>query len=529
MQFIDFQDTGISSLIKDYLSQKEQLAPFYNRFPDAENYPLQAAEKLASYAHRETLVQAITQQHKNLELTEKQKFNLDLLAQPNTVTVTTGHQLNLLSGPLYFIYKILHTVKICDALNAENNGYQYVPVFWMATEDHDFEEINHFHTYEKKFAFDAESGGFTGDIDSSQTEDALTTFMEELGDNRFAKSLKEIIQKAYFSQLSLAEATRTLVHELLGEFGILMLDGNSHELKKCMIPYFEQELFSSKSQQLVEETNEKLKDYNNQAFARPINLFYLHENQRERIEKTAQGFILVNSGKQFTADEIKNELHQSPEKFSPNVILRPLYQEVVLPNIAYVGGGGEIAYWLQLKAVFQQAGIPFPMLVLRNSALLIPPAIKHKAEEPGLLSDRMFQPLFKIQNEFAEKNSELFAELYSLENDLKAKFTLLQNIASKTSPVFRQMVEAQQTKQLKGYAKMHQRLLKSEKIRLQEKMDSIESVHTFFFPKGNWQERVINFSEFYRHSGQDLFRLIYEALPPFQSKFVMIETDTPFP
>lgn len=521
---IPFQDTNVSGLMKDYLSQKDNLKSFYGKFPTKENYFSQAKEKLRNYSHRAVLSSVLSQQMGSLELYAKQEKNIELLKLNNTVTVTTGHQLNLLSGPLYFIYKILHTVKICDELNASQSEINFAPIYWMATEDHDFDEINHFNLYENSFSYTAKSGGYVGDISSEFTEDTLTKFIQGLGDNKFEIRLKEIVQSAYFQKLSLAEATRVLVHELLGEFGILILDADNSDLKKLMIPYFEKELVENNTQRIVQETNERLNK--SQAYVREINLFYLNNGIRERIEKTENGFTLVESGKAFNKEEILFELNQYPEKFSPNVILRPFYQEVILPNVAYVGGGGEIAYWLQLKANFELNNVPFPMLVLRNSMLIIPNAIKHKAEKVDLLSAQMFEPLHTLRNNYVEEKSELFNELKALENDLKTKFDALENISNRTTASFSQMVKAQKQKQLNGYKNLHQRLLKAEQERHEVQIRQIEEVKSYIFPKNNWQERVINFSYFYQNNGSALFQKIYEAMPTFDSAFNILALDS---
>lgn len=523
---INFEQTGVSSLIKDYLNQKDGLKSFYSLFPHKENYPVQAQNKLNQYEHRKTLVSSLENQMNSLELTEKQKVNLNLLKKENAVTVTTGHQLNLLTGPLYFIYKILHVVKICDELNQKQNKIHHVPIFWMATEDHDFEEINHFQDYRNRYEYSAEEGGFVGEISSENTEKSLLEFISNLGENKFEQKLKQIIQSAYFQKYDLATATRILVHQLLGEFGILILDANDVTLKKLMVPYFEKELFENPSQSLVEKTNQDLSSYKNQAFAREINLFYLKNNKRERIEKDENGFILVDSGQKFSHAEMRNELQHSPEKFSPNVILRPLYQEITLPNIAYIGGGGEIAYWLQLKSVFENYKVLFPMLVVRNSMLIVPNALKHKAEKYNLLSSEMFRPASDFKNIFTEKQSHLFAELKTLEKSLLKQFDSLEKIASQTTDSFGKMVKAQEQKQIGGFKKMHKRLLKSEQKRFDEEIQKIDEIYAYFFPENNWQERVINFSEFYTTNGSELFDNIYKNLDAFDSSFNILILDS---
>ncbi|MGV4530397.1 bacillithiol biosynthesis cysteine-adding enzyme BshC [Ornithobacterium rhinotracheale] len=523
MKNIDLKDTSVSAIIKDYLSQKDSLKFAYHRFPSFENYVAQAEEKAQNYTHRKVLFAELQKQHEELNLSPKQKENLALLAQENTLTVTTGHQLNIATGPLYFLYKIMHVVKLSDELNQKQQKWNFVPIYWMATEDHDWDEIDHFNLYNQKYTCHKEQvGGAVGRLDTSGMEAVISALKEKLPPNRFSEEVIAMLEKAYASGRTLAEATRGLVQELLGEYGILILDADSHELKKLMIPYFEQELLENPSQSLVQATNEKLSEYKNQAYAREINLFYLSENKRERIEREGEEFVLVDSQQKFSQDEFLQILHKTPEKFSPNVILRPMYQEVILPNVAYIGGGGEIAYWLQLKEVFAHYGVIFPMLVVRNSALVLPENLARKAENLGLNEHNMFEPMHEFTRHLVEENSDLIEELEALKNVLKSNFEKAHALAQKTDVSFAQMLKAQEAKQIKGYEKMRKRLLKAERIKMNDKVQRIEQLFNFMFPNGTWQERRINFIQFYVEQGQEFIQEIYKGLLPLENKFIIL-------
>lgn len=523
---IDFKKTGVSSLIQDYLSEKENLKLHYHRFPHKAHYALQAKEKLNTYEHREVLHKVLTKQLFGLDLSPKQRANLEKLKNPHTLTVTTGHQLNLLTGPLYFIYKILHTIKICDELNQHSTSFDYVPIYWMATEDHDFKEINHFHTYKNTYSFNAKEGGFVGDICTREAQEVLSEYIQSLPHNNFGKELKELIENSYLDAENLAQASKKLVHQLLGKYGILILDGNDSDLKKLMIPYFKQELLHHLAQEKITETNKALEQYKQQAYAREINLFFLYQNKRERIELIKDKFVLSESKKDFTPQELLSILNDAPERFSPNVILRPLYQEVILPNVAYVGGGGEISYWLQLKGMFDAYGVIYPMLVLRNSMLVLPNAMLHKAESLNLLPYKIFEPRFKIKREQATANSSLFQKVNDLKSQLENNFDELEAIAQKTGDDFAQMVEAQKKKQLNGFEKLNQRLNLSEQKQQKALMHKIDEIYDFMYPNNQWQERVINFSEFYKTSGDTFFDDIYEAMDAFNSSYHLLTLDS---
>ena len=156
---ISYQNSGyFSALMNDYLDQKSTLQSLYNRFPTLENFEAQIIEKKKNFneASRATLVSVLQQQYATVATSALTNQNIDALNNPNTFTVTTGHQLNLFSGPLYFLYKIISTINLTKELKAKYPTYNFVPIYWMATEDHDFEEINYFNFKGKKFRWNTE-------------------------------------------------------------------------------------------------------------------------------------------------------------------------------------------------------------------------------------------------------------------------------------------------------------------------------------------------------------------------------------
>lgn len=511
-----------SSLIKDYLSQDSAVQEFYDFFPSEENLLLQAQKKLSQYTHREILHTALSQQLMGLPLSEKQKENLAKLRLSNTVTITTGHQLNLLTGPLYFFYKILQTIKACEEMKKRHSEINFVPIFWMATEDHDFEEIHHFYYQNQKFQWYKEGGGPVGRMNLEGIETVFETFFSCLPDSRNAQSLKELIRNSYLNASTLTEATRKLVESLFAEFGLLMIDGDDPELKKLMIPYFEEDLLKNTAFQKVGETIEifQKKDYSVQVNPREINLFYIgKENLRERIVYDNGIFKVLNTDLEFSKEDILAELHAKPENFSPNVILRPIYQEVILPNIAYIGGTGELAYWLELKSFFDSQNVLFPILMVRNSLLILSEKQKSKLEKLHISYSDLFQPLYQLVNKNIEENSDLEIDFSGYEAQLEQIFKELEEKAIQTDSSFSKMVQAQRKKQLEGLSKMKARLTKAEKRRHAERVERIEILYTELFPNGNLQERISNFSAFYLEYGVDFVKEVYEIIEAIDFRF----------
>ncbi len=525
MVFWDAEQYGkFSSLIRDYLSQSEKTGYLYHQFPSESALISQTKEKLTQFSNRETTYKVLKNQLSRLDLSSKQIENLEKFKLSNSITITTGHQLNLLTGPLYFFHKILQVLKCCEEMNQKHPEWNFIPVFWMATEDHDFEEINHFYFKDRKFVWNKNAKGAVGKLDLDGIHTVFEHFFSQLPNSQNAKPLKKLIENSYLNSSDLTEATQKLVHQLFGERGLLMIDGDDKELKQLMIPAFREDLLKNTAFQLVEKTNEKLteNDYPLQVHPREINLFYLGDGSiRERIVWENEKFKVLNSDIQFTKEEILSELHSNPEKFSPNVILRPLYQETVLPNICYIGGSGEIAYWLQLKAFFDAQNVIFPILSVRNSLLFLTEKQHSKLEKLDISYEDLFLPLYELVNKNIEKHSEVEIDFESYENQLKQIFDELETKATQTDISFSKMVNAQRTKQLKGLENMKKRLSKAEKRKQSERVERIEKLYAEIFPNGNLQERILNFSELWLEYGAELTEEIYREIQPINFHFTI--------
>lgn len=521
---ITYQNSGyFTQLIVDYLEEKESLQSLYNRFPKIENFKSQIEEKSSNYnSNREILVAELEKQYQNLEVSKTTLNNIKLLNNSNTFTVTTGHQLNLFTGYLYFIYKIVSAINLCKQLKSEYPEYNFVPIYWMATEDHDFDEINYFNFKEKRIRWNRESSGPVGRLSTEGLGKVFDFFSKEVGNSSNAQKLKELFKNAYLKNNNLADATRFLVNELFKNEGLVILDGDSKELKKLFIPYAKKELLERTSFQKVTETNELLKDYFVQVNPREINLFYIEDDLRERIIFENGIYKVNNTTLQFSENEIVTELENYPEKFSPNVILRPLYEEVVLPNLCYIGGGGELAYWLELKTNFEANTVTFPILLLRNSVLLATEKQVAKADKLEL----SWKDLFSSQKELVDfqtrKKTTFEIDFSSQKEQLIKQFDYLHQLAAETDKSFLGAVKAQETKQLKGLENLEKRLLKAQKRKLSEELNRIISLQNELFPNQSLQERKINFSEFYLENNSLIEKLLKE-LKPLENKFLIVE------
>ena len=503
---IPYQDTQyFSKLILDYLNKNEKVKPFINHFPTLENFEKQITEKKTHQINRSVLVEVLKKQNKNFSLSKDSKENIDLLEFDTTFSVTTGHQLCLFTGPLYFIYKIISTINLCEQLTAQYPTNKFVPIFWMASEDHDFLEINHIHLFGKKMEWNTQQTGAVGKMNLKDFKNVISELKLVLGSHKNGDKLISLFQRAYLDHDNLADATRQLVNELFAKFGLVIIDGNDTALKKQFISQMKKDILDNGFVTTIQDCSNSLaENYKVQAFIRKINFFKLSEGKRELIKTSIT----------------EKEIEENPQQFSPNVLLRPLYQEFILPNIAYIGGEAEVAYWIQLKTAFKQEKIPFPILVLRNSALLIDEKQQHTFEKLGFELDDLFLSEDELNKKYllTHSNSEI-----SLEKDKKDLELLYQNIASRTSDLgFQSSIKAQLQKQLSSFDSLQEKLIRIEKKKSEVAIHQIAKIKNQLFPNNVLQERYDNFIPYYLKDGDNFIKTLKNNLDPLSPNFVVL-------
>lgn len=524
---IPFQKTGyFSKTICDYLDNKKEIQPFMGSFPNIDNFKKQVDIKKSSFKSesRSLLVRSLKNQYKNIASSELTFNNIESLSKENTFTITTGHQLNLFTGPLYFLYKIISVINLSEQLKKEAPENHFVPVYWMATEDHDFEEIQYFNFKKKKVSWNGIASGGVGRLSTKGLELVYKAFSKLLDSSVNANELRALFKKSYLEHDCLTDATRFLANELFSEYGLVIIDGDCVDLKRSFLPYIKKELFEQVAYKEVVETNKEFgKEYKIQVNPREINLFYLADGLRERIVLEDATYKVNNTDIEFNIEELEYELKLHPERFSPNVMMRPLYQEVILPNLCYVGGGGELAYWFELKSFFEAVNIPFPILLLRNSAVLISEKQSKKLEKLNVSAEELFLDQRDLINKKIKEHSVLVIDFSEQRQQTDSHFETLEKIAAQTDKSFIGAVKAQKQKQLNGLDHLEKRLLKAERKKYKDLTMRISALQDKIFPGQSLQERTTNFSEHYLEYGLDLIPAIKKALNPLDLEFTVIQ------
>jgi bacillithiol synthase len=516
---VDFKDSGtLNRLVLDYLEKNNKIAPYYGYFPDIEGFSKLLKTNPYAGFDRAALSDILLKQSAEVKNTfEATHANIGLLKNENVFTITTGHQLCLFTGPLYFIYKIFSAINLAEKLKKEFPDFNFVPVYWMASEDHDFEEISNFTSKGKTVIWESEQKGAVGDFKTAELKKILPQVREALGISENANYLFALFENAYLKHATLSQATRFLVNDLFGKYGLVIIDGNDDAFKKQIKTLFKKDIFDNYPVTAVNDSINKLETlgYHAQVSPRDINCFFIENNLRARIEKKDSTYNLVGTDRSFSAQELEQIIENSPHQLSPNVVLRPVYQQMILPNIAYVGGPGELAYWLEFKNMFDGLGVLFPVLMPRSFLTLIDKNVQHKINQLNFSGADFFKTEQELIREFMVKNKQVFdlnAEKASLKT-LYAKIT--ERVASydKTLAVH---VAAELQKALNKLDGISEKTNKALKRKSETDLNRIRAVKEVLFPHNVPQERSENFSNFYIAYGAIFFETLKKEIDPFE-------------
>jgi len=520
----DRRITGLFSEQQNLFAyEQEHLLHFINRTFSIENFEKQVRDKKSEFTEekRQTLVSELRKQYASLPAAKNVAENIDFLEKEHTFTITTGHQLSLFTGPVFFVYKILHVIRLCEELNQNYDAYRFVPVFWMASEDHDLEEVRSTDVFGKTLSWETDQQGPVGRM-STEGMDVLKSAVRSFFEGREASDVDEILES--YSGKTQAEAMLRLVHCLFGRYGLICLDGDNRAFKKSFIPYMERELKDSFSHDNVINTNRKLEKegLKIQVNPREINLFSLEPNERSRILKEKDGFFVKGHGV-LSLEQTLQLLHEHPESFSPNVVLRPLYQESILPNVCYVGGVGELSYWLQLKGVFEAVNSSYPLIQARTSVLYLDATTLKKLEKANLQLEDLFQDKEVLKRDKLKEQSgdDLnFTTLDALVQQLK------QELVSKVNGVdsgLQKYAEAEVVKLDKQLEGIREKLTRTMKQRHENQMNTIDHLFLKLFPDGVMQERALNiFSMCPDGRVHDRISQLHSLIDPFDSDLVIL-------
>ena len=514
-----------SNLVSDYLEANQKLDPFYTHPPNINGIKAAMVARDSFNTPRKELVDTLNKQYEGVKVSELVNANIQSLNNGKTYTVTTAHQPNIFTGPLYFIYKIAHTIALSRSLEKQIPGAHFVPVYYMGSEDADIDELGFVTIGGQKLVWQTKQTGAVGRMLVDAELLALIKLIEgQIGVSVQGAAWVNLLKNTFTIGKTIADATFEIVNHLFGEYGLVVLLPDSDKLKSLFTSVIEKELTTGFSNKAVQQTIQQLSaNYKVQAAGREINLFYLQGNKRERIVQTSIGFEVPALGLQFSKEQILLDLKNNPSCYSPNVILRGVFQETILPNIAFIGGGGELAYWLELKQVFADAAVPYPVLLLRNSFLLVPAKHAQQLKKMQINTINLFKGRPQvIIDSFVKANTSHHLQINAQMAAIEAQYTLIKEQAASIDTSLVDHIEALAHKQAQKLVQVQKKMLRAEKRKFEVEQQQITKIIEDLFPGGSLQERVENIADWYKMYGTHFVSAIVENSDDFSKGFTLL-------
>jgi bacillithiol biosynthesis cysteine-adding enzyme BshC len=520
-----YKSTGLfSKLVTDYIAGDEKIEKYFSYNADNEGIAKSIENRKSYKNNRGLLVEGLQEMYSSVSISDKVSRNIHSLLSENTFTVCTAHQPNIFTGHLYFIYKIVHAIKLADDLNEKYPDLHFVPVYFMGSEDADLEELGEVVVDGKKYNWQTDQKGAVGRMKiDAQFVALIDELDQQLAGRKYSEEIISKIRETYTINKNIDKSTFEFVNQLFGKYGLVVFIPDHPRYKNECKSIFKQELEQQFSSKILADT---LKDfpaeYKIQTKGRYINLFYLQENSRERIEKTETGFSVANTNLSFTKDAILNELDQFPERFSPNVILRPLVQELLLPNVAFIGGGGELAYWLELKKIFEVASVHYPVLILRNSFMMIDAKAMSEIQKLSLQPEDFFLSLLDISNKYIKITTSHQLQLVEEKTKMLALYDQVAKVVGNTDITLAEHASALKTKAINLLNELEKKQMRAGRRKAADAIHKIEKIKNTLFPGGVLQERVENVLAFYATYGENFIENIYLHSKPIEQQFCLL-------
>ncbi len=542
--FINFKEIpGNTKLFLDYLYDFEKLKGFYKyNFRDKEQFIAKFKQLSESPKEfRNELSTIINNQYKSFDPSSKTLKNISLLKNKETVAVVTGQQLGILGGPLYTFYKIITAIKLCSHLSERYDNYHFVPVFWLEGDDHDFEEVRSINvlnnnnelikiSYNDEATEEEQNRGSIGHLKLKESiGQFLKDYENQLRNTEFKNPIMENLKSFYTEEKTFKEPFKELLFWLFDQYGLVIFDPQDVKVKELLKPVFKKEIndFRNHTEKLVNISASLEELYHAQVKIRPINLFYNYDEGRYVIEPIENEFRLKGKRKKFTLEELINLIEIEPEKFSPNVLLRPICQDFLFPTGFYISGPSEVAYFAQILPLYEFYDIDPAIIYPRSSVTILEKTLKSVLEKYGLSVKDIFTEPNKLKNQIinnvSDKNlEEIFKET---KNQIDLAFD---NLKEKLFELDKTMGDVTSKYRLKvlGYIdELKGKAAETQKKRYEITLRQIDKASANLFPEMNLQERELSFFHYANKYGVDVLKKIFEELAINKFEHQVIELD----
>jgi bacillithiol biosynthesis cysteine-adding enzyme BshC len=530
---------GFSKLFVDYVTDFSKTQRFYEtdfRFP--QQFPKHFQRFLENYQNREAIASIILDQNRRFGVSERGLEHARLLSEHNTFAVVTGQQVGILAGPLYTIYKTITAIKLARLLGDLYPQHKFVPIFWLEGEDHDFEEVNKVGLlnadhepvsaeYLVKGKPVTKNLGAVGEI---CFDEFLEKFFEDLQrvlpNSEFKKSVLDTLSQAYKPGVSFSQGFVSLLNIFFGEDGLVFVNPNDRRIKRFLSPVFEKEIqeFPKVSQLIIQQSAELEGQYHAQIKTKALNLFYFSKGGRYLIEPRENDFSLRGTRQFITRDELLRTAVEQPELLSPNVALRPICQDTILPTLAYVAGPSEVAYFAQLKPVYAHFGKTMPIIYPRASVTLVESRTEKVLEKYQLDLIEFYGNYQRVNNKVVDmvsevKIDEMFNDAQSRIHDVLEEMRFGLNYIDAT---LLGALDNTRTKMDTYLGTLKERTVAAQFRRHEIALKQVHRVANTIFPHGNFQERELNISYFLNKHGLPLIEQLKNDVAVDQFKHQLI-------
>ncbi len=531
MDWIDYKelptnDSAFTKLFLDYVSSYERVKKFFPgnfRDPKAWESTIEQVSKRA--INRSDLSRILSLQNRNFHCGVKTLANIDSLQNDNTVAVVTGQQVGLFTGPLYTIYKTLTTLKLAESLQQQFPAFNFVPVFWLEGEDHDYEEVgsvalinktNDLARYDYEIP-EKKKGDNIGAVGELELDDSIADLFRKIEvdilDTEFKSKVLDLFRVAYQQGMNFNRAFVHLMNDLLEDSGLIFLDPHDAEFKTLLAPLFRREIETTPAlcQMVIDQSAEIEKTYHAQVKPKPVNLFFFHQGGRYLLEPRPDGFGLKGTRQHFTKEHILDLVEKEPSVFSPNVVLRPLCQDTLLPTVAYVAGPGEISYFAQLRPLYPAFDIPQPIIYPRASLTIVEEKVEKVLSRFDIPLTEFLRDIELLKQRIAEQVSEVkLDELFggttvAFDETLKS----LQSGLSKIDPTLAGALDTSKSKIAFQIDVLKQKAAAAQKRQHEVALRQVEKAALHLFPFSNFQERELNVLHFLNKYGLEFLRWLH--------------------
>lgn len=516
---------GFSPLYCDYLSNYPKVQQFYETdFHQIQNYGKIAEHISSKFKLRGEIAAILTEQNQHFSGTEKTFENIQLLEGKNTLAIVTGQQVGMFGGPLYTIYKIITALKLTEQLNNVLPDYRFVPIFWLEGEDHDFQEMNYVRLLNANrlptdivyLHDEKQQNKNLGAVGEVSFNESLNSFYEQvrhtLPNTEFKTDIIALFQRAYCVGTTFNKAFAALMNLLFPNAGLVFISSNDPKVKKLLVPIFRQEIETvpQTSQLIIERSAELENRYHAQIKPKALNLFLFHKSGRYLIEPKEHDFSLKGIRQYFQKEDLLHMVEETPEVFSPNVVLRPICQDTILPTLCYVAGPAEIAYFAQLKRVYEFFNISMPIIYPRTSVTIIEQRHQEILEKYQLDIIELFEHLEKVQKKVIELVSEVKVDdlFRDTAKDIDAVLNELKFGLNYIDPTLLGALQTTHTKIDALLQVLREKTIEAQKRKHEIALRQIQKVTNTLFPNGNFQERELNVLNFLNKHGMEFLNLL---------------------